>query len=96
MTVSDTGVARGRARIGSKIGLHARPAALVAQAVAASGATVRIGRTEGAGVDARSPLMLISLGAKHGEEVVVEAEGADAERALAQVVAVLETDHDDA
>lgn len=90
-----TGNARGTARVGSKVGLHARPAAIVAGAAGETGATVRIGREGGAPVDARSPLLLISLGVKYGEEVVVEAEGDGAEAALERIVAVLEEDHDE-
>jgi len=90
-----TSIARGTARVGSKVGLHARPAAIVAGAAGATGAVVRIGRDGSAPVDARSPLLLISLGVKCGEEVVVETEGDGAEAALERIVAVLEEDHDE-
>jgi phosphocarrier protein len=45
-------------------------------------------------VDASSILMVMSLGVKHGEQVVVSAEGDGAQAAVDAVVAVVETDHD--
>ena len=80
--------------VGSRVGLHARPAALIAQRAAAVGARVRIGRAGVAPVDARSPLLLMTLGASKGDEVVVEAEGPGAESALAEIVAMVQADLD--
>lgn len=78
-------------------GLHARPAALFTQAAAACGQRVTIGRDDQAAVDAASILMVMSLGLKHGEEVVltVDADGAeDADSALDELAALLATDLD--
>lgn len=61
-------------RVGPEVGLHARPAAaFVAAASAASGA-VRIGRDAAALVDGKSILSVLTLGARHGDELVLEAE----------------------
>ncbi len=57
--------------VGSRIGLHARPAALIAEAVSKAGVPVTLATPGGAPVDAGSPLMLMTLGAKAGSEVVV-------------------------
>jgi phosphocarrier protein len=58
-------------------------------------AAVRIGRDGGEPVDARSALLLMTLGAGHGEEVVVEAAGEGASQALAAIVALVEADLDE-
>jgi phosphocarrier protein HPr len=80
--------------IASSVGLHARPAALFVQAVTATGLPVTVGRVGDEPVDARSILGVIALGAKHGEEVVLAAEGDGAEDALDSLVALLERDLD--
>jgi phosphocarrier protein HPr len=80
--------------IASSVGLHARPAALFVQAVTATGLPVTVGRVGDEPVDARSILGVMALGAKHGEEVVLAAEGDGAEDALDSLVALLERDLD--
>jgi phosphocarrier protein HPr len=57
--------------VGSRIGLHARPAALIAEAVGKAGVPVTLATPGGMPVDAGSPLMIMTLGAKQGAEVVV-------------------------
>jgi phosphocarrier protein len=60
--------------VGSRVGLHARPAALIAEAVGRAGVRVTMSTPGGAPVDAGSPLMIMTLGAKQGTEVVVSAD----------------------
>jgi phosphocarrier protein len=57
--------------VGSRIGLHARPAALIAEAVGKAGVPVTLATPGGMPIDAGSPLMIMTLGAKQGAEVVV-------------------------
>ncbi|MFE3446155.1 HPr family phosphocarrier protein [Nocardia sp. NPDC059180] len=57
--------------VGSSIGLHARPAALIAEAVGAAGVPVTLALPGGEPVDAGSSLMIMTLGATFGTEVVV-------------------------
>jgi phosphocarrier protein HPr len=80
--------------IASAVGLHARPASLFVQAATATGLPVTVGRIGEEPVDARSILAVMALGAKHGEEVVLAAEGDGAEAALDSLVALLELDLD--
>lgn len=80
--------------IASSVGLHARPAAMFVQAATATGLPVTIGRPGATPVDARSILGVMTLGAKHGEEVVLEADGAGAESALNELVELLSRDLD--
>jgi multiphosphoryl transfer protein len=65
-------------------GLHARPAALVARAAQRFGAEISatVGARRG---NAKSPVSLMTLGAKKGDVLVLEARGADADEALAAV-----------
>ena len=80
--------------VASSVGLHARPAALFVQAATATGLSVRIGRAGDESIDARSILGVMALGAKHGEEVVLTADGDGADAALDELVALLSRDLD--
>jgi phosphocarrier protein len=80
--------------IGSSVGLHARPATLFVQAVVKTGLPVTIAKEGGSPVDARSVLTVMSLGAKGGDTVLLEAEGDGADTHLADLVGLLETDLD--
>lgn len=83
------------ATVASTSGLHARPATLVSQAAAAAGVPLTIAVAGGDPVDASSMLMLMTLGAEHGAEVVVSAEGEGAQEAVDRLVELIETDLDD-
>ncbi|GAB3460028.1 HPr family phosphocarrier protein [Kineococcus sp. NPDC059986] len=82
------------ATVASRVGLHARPASLFVQAAAATGLPVTVAVGDGDPVDARSILMVMGLGAKHGDQVTLTAEGDGADAALDSLVALVETDHD--
>jgi phosphocarrier protein len=88
-------MAERRVVVGSRIGLHARPAAVFVQAATAQGVAVRITAANGKSADATSLLGVLSLGAKGGEEVVLQAEGDGAEAALEALAAVVTQDHDE-
>ncbi|WP_084130009.1 HPr family phosphocarrier protein [Demequina sp. NBRC 110055] len=75
--------------IASSVGLHARPAALFVEAAQETGLDVEIARPGEDAVDATSILGVMALGAKHGEEVVLTAEGDGADAALESLVALL-------
>jgi phosphocarrier protein HPr len=92
--MTDTTVVRGSAIVGSRVGLHARTVAIIAQKAASLEAKVRIGRDGRDAVDARSPLLLMTLGAGHGDEVVIEADGPGASEALAEMLALVQSDLD--
>lgn len=84
-----------RATIGSRIGLHARPAALFVQAANRQPVPVTIAKPDGEPVSARSILSVLALGARGGEEVVLAADGDGAEAALQKLTEFLAQDHDD-
>jgi phosphoenolpyruvate-protein phosphotransferase len=91
------GAATGSLRIALPHGLHARPAAILSQAMRPLRAEATLslrGRT----ADARSAVSMLSLGARHGDTLALRATGADAglvqgalERALAQAASMIET-----
>ena len=82
-------------RIGSTHGLHARPAKLFTQAVAASGSSVTVQKNGGSPVNAASILAVISQGIDHGDEVTIVVDGGDEQSVLDQLVELLSTDHDE-
>ena len=77
--------------VGSAIGLHARPAAIIAEAVVNAGVEVTLAVDGGEPVDAGSALMIMTLGAAHGAQVTVSSDDASA---LATVVDLVTQDLD--
>ena len=77
--------------VGSAVGLHARPAALIAEAVSKSGVPVTLATPGGNAIDAGSPLMIMTLGAKQGTEVTVSS---DDETVLGQIADMVAADLD--
>ena len=85
------------ATVASSVGLHARPAAIFAEASAELDVEVTIameGEPAEDAMDAASILSLMSLGAAHGDRVVLRAEGPGADEALETLATIMETDHD--
>lgn len=72
--------------VGSSVGLHARPAAVIANAVNESGHDVTLAVAGGEPVDAGSALMIMTLGAEQGVEVTVESEDQATVDAIAALV----------
>ena len=88
-------VAQREVIVGSRIGLHARPAALFVKAATEQQVKITIRKGDGPPVDARSILRVLALGAKNGETVILEADGDGAAEALEVVATVVAEDHDD-
>lgn len=80
--------------VASASGLHARPAGIFAKAAQAQPAVVTIEKPGGTPVPAGSMLMLMTLGAQHGDEVMLRAEGEGADEAVAALAELLEKDLD--
>ena len=83
-----------RVVIGSKVGLHARPAAMFVQAAAKQPVKVTIAKSGGDPVDARSMLSVLALDARGGDEIVLVAEGDGADQALDELAALVARDLD--
>jgi phosphocarrier protein len=72
-------------------GLHARPAALFAKLSAEQPVTVTIRKPDGAPVPASSILSLMGLGVSAGDEIILAAEGDEAETSLETLTQYLVT-----
>jgi phosphocarrier protein HPr len=83
-----------RVVVGSKVGLHARPAAMFVQAAAKQPLKVTIAKSGGDPVDARSILSVLALDARGGDEVVLAADGDGADQALDELAALVSRDLD--
>jgi phosphocarrier protein HPr len=70
-------------------GLHARPAKVFARAAAEHTADVAVEK-DGRRVNAKSVLSLLTLDCHQGDEILISTEGEDADRALADLVALVE------
>ncbi len=75
--------------VGSSVGLHARPAAIIADAAGEYDDEILLMTPGGDpdGVDAASPLMIMTLGAEKGATVIVSSDNADAVNKIAALVA---------
>ena len=67
--------------IDHEVGLHARPASAFVQTAAKFSSDIEVTHGEKT-VNAKSILAVLTLGAHQGAELVISAEGADAEAAL--------------
>lgn len=77
------GLVRTTVTVANRLGLHARPAAVIARTVAGLDAHLRLG-----GVDAASVLELMALGVAHGTQLTLEGSGPQAQQAVDAVVAL--------
>lgn len=68
-------------RIRNRQGIHARPASIFVQKAASFSSKIQL-RAKGKTVDAKSILMLMSMGLTCGTEVTIVAEGYDARQAV--------------
>lgn len=71
--------------VASEIGLHARPAAIIARAAQQAQAPVYL-RLGNETVEATSGLMIMTLGAEHGAEVTVESTDLNAVEQIAKLI----------
>ncbi|GAC1388404.1 MAG: HPr family phosphocarrier protein [Ktedonobacteraceae bacterium] len=77
--------------IGSKSGLHARPAALFVQHAKGFQSQITLSKNEKT-VNGKSMLSILTLGAEQGDSVVLGVHGEDAEAALSALTSLLEGD----
>ena len=82
-----------RAVVRSPDGLHARPAAALAQRVVAAGASVSLSRADkdAMAVDATSMLALMGLGLVRGDVVVLRSDAPGSDALLEELGALIET-----
>lgn len=80
--------------VGSEVGLHARPADIISKKAAELEVDVTLATPGGDPVDAGSALMIMTLGAERGDEVVVESDDEAAMQRIADLV-VMDLDDED-
>ena len=74
-------------KVGSSVGLHARPAAIISEKAGELDADVTLSVPGGNEVDADSALMIMTLGASCGDEVIVSSDDDAAAQTIADLVA---------
>jgi phosphocarrier protein HPr len=80
--------------VGNQLGLHARVATMIVQAMRNYGSKVTLCK-DGVEVDARSVLGLLLLAATPGSEIVVKAQGPDSRQALEEVGRLIQNEEFD-
>lgn len=76
-------------KVGSSVGLHARPASIIADAAAEYDEDIflaLVGEEDDDETDAASSLMIMALGAEQGDEVTVTSDNADAVEKIAGLI----------
>lgn len=79
------------AKIGNRTGLHARPAAQFVQKASKFDSKIQI-IFEKKEVNAKSIMGVMSLGLGNGNEIIVRAEGKDAEAAVEELINFIEVE----
>ncbi|SDR96678.1 HPr family phosphocarrier protein [Corynebacterium timonense] len=77
-------------KVGSTVGLHARPASVIAEAAGEYDEDITLtlaGDDEDDGADAASSLMIMAMGAEFGDEVTVTSDNAEAVTKIAELIA---------
>jgi len=79
-------------QVKNKVGLHARPAALFVQTAAKFSSKINVKNLTSNGnfVDAKSIIMVLTLGVMKDHEVVIQTDGADADAALEALKSIIE------
>ncbi len=77
--------------IKAETGMHARPASQIVQTCSNFESQIYLIKGE-AKADARSIMNILSMAISFNDEIVIEAEGADAERAEEAIAAILESE----
>jgi phosphocarrier protein HPr len=80
-----------KTEIGPEEGLHARPAAEFVKKARQFDAEITVVKGEKE-ANAKSPMKLMTLGAKQGDEITIRAEGDDAEEAVEALVELISED----
>jgi phosphotransferase system HPr (HPr) family protein len=77
--------------LGSKSGLHARPAAVFVQTAREFQSQITVAKNDKT-VNGKSILSILTLGAKQGDQVVLKVNGNDAQVAVNKLATLLEED----
>jgi phosphocarrier protein len=77
----------------NETGLHARPARVLSKAAKGFDAKITVAKTNGEAdpVNAKSALSVLTLDCHQGDEIVIAADGDDADRALDELVELVQS-----
>jgi|TARA_B100000959_G_scaffold248614_1_gene275674 phosphocarrier protein len=76
-------------KIINRLGMHARPAMLFAEIAGKFSATITVGHSESDQVDAKSIMQLMMLAATEGTALTINVDGDDADNAIEELVALV-------
>ncbi len=79
----------------NRLGIHARPATVFVQAASRFDADIYLSKGDVSRVNGKSIMGVMMLAAEQGAEVLVEAEGSDAEQAIEKLAELLANDFED-
>lgn len=91
----EAGVISAEVVVGSKSGLHARPAAMVVALAGTLDPAVTLRKPDGMAVNARSIVKVLSQNFCHGDVVVVESSGDGAEDSVREMAELVARELDD-
>lgn len=91
-------MAEATVQVRNKVGLHARPASMFVQAAAKFSSQIKVKNltSDGKFVDAKSIIMVLTLGVMKDHEVIIQTEGADADAALEALKGLIENNFGEA
>lgn len=78
-----------KVRLPNELGLHARPAMQLVELANKFTSSIRIGR-DGREVDCKNMIAVLTLGAEQGAEILIAADGEDAEEAVEALCRLVE------
>jgi phosphotransferase system HPr (HPr) family protein len=91
-----TPTAKQRVKVTNRLGLHARPAMLLAETAQRFGGDVTVQRADqDTGVDAKSIMQIMMLAATAGTELIIAATGDDAVEAVKELAALVAAGFDE-
>jgi phosphotransferase system HPr (HPr) family protein len=80
--------------IQNKLGLHARPAALLVQEASRFKSKIEL-EVDGVRINGKSIMGVMMLAAAHGSKVTIDAEGDDAEAAVGKIISLIDNKFDE-
>jgi len=81
--------------ITNPLGIHARPAALIVQCAADYSSDIFLSKGDVSGVNGKSIMGVMMLAAEKGSQVKIVAEGPDAEKAIAAIGDLIESNFEE-
>jgi len=88
--------ASAQVKISNRLGMHARPAMILAETAQAFDSDITLRRTDqDDAVDAKSIMQLMMLAATEGTELEIKADGHDAEQAVKRLIELIRSGFDE-